>query len=127
MSADYLPVHDPAVHGPAYAAKRQGQDTHPFAAVRPYVQQPCRCDYHKYGQPPGTDAVLYAGPDVVHLLERAAIRDGRYVDARAYANHVLATLHAKCEAADLQTRLTLEPAWQALQRWRQAEDARRVA
>ena len=36
MSADYLPVHDPAVHGPAYAVKQEGQNTGPFAAVHPY-------------------------------------------------------------------------------------------
>lgn len=35
MSADYLPVHDPAVHGPAYAVRVTGQHTQPFTAVRP--------------------------------------------------------------------------------------------
>ena len=96
--------------------------------VHPHVPQDCRCDEHKYGHTPGTDAVLYSGPDVVHLLERAAIRDGRYVDAHAYANHALALLHAKCEAADMQTRLTLEPMWRALNQlaaWR--ETGRRAA
>ncbi len=38
MSADYLPVHDPSVHGPAYAVKQEGQNTGPFAAVHPYFQ-----------------------------------------------------------------------------------------
>ena len=84
----------------------------------PAPPSPCRCDTCKYDQrPPGADAVLYSGPDAMHLFERAAIRDGRYVDACAYANHVVAQLHAKCEAAEFQTRLTLETAWRAWQRF----------
>ena len=38
MSATYEPVHDPAVHGPAYAVKQEGQNTGPFTAVHPYFQ-----------------------------------------------------------------------------------------
>ena len=40
MTATYEPAHNEAVHGHAYAAKRPGEDTHPFASARPYVQQP---------------------------------------------------------------------------------------
>ena len=72
--------------GLARAAKETGKDTVTFGAVR--HDQPCRCDEHKYGQRPGTDAILYAGQDVVYLMERAAIRDGRYEDAEAFGARV---------------------------------------
>ena len=87
------------------------------------TQPDCRCDEHKYGQRPGAGAVLYSGPDVVLLLERAAIRDGRYEDAIAYADERMSLLHAKCEAAVLQTRRTLAPAWLADQRFQAARAA----
>ena len=77
MSA-YEPVHDPAVHGHAYAVRVPGQDTQPFTAVRPAdlppcrcaecqagrnPAAPCRCDQHKYGQTcrsAAPSAVLYS-------------------------------------------------------------------
>ena len=92
MSADYLPVHDPAVHGPAYAVRVPGRHTQPFAAVRPYAPQAgpcppeaCRCDEHKYGQVPGRGTILHAGSETVGMLVDRAVRDGRYEDIEAYA------------------------------------------
>ena len=119
----------PGLHDRPVAVKHPGYDTHPFAAVRPYapqnacVPETCRCDEHKYGHRPGTDAVLYAGPDAMALVERAAIRDGRYEDALAYADHIAAELHAKCEAAAFSTRRTLEPAWEPIDAWRRGRAA----
>ena len=94
-----------------------------LTAQLPTPHVPCRCDEHKYGQRPGVGAVLYSGPDAVLLLERAAIRDGRYEDAIAYADERMSLLHAKCEAAVLQTRRTLEPAWLVEQRFQAAKAA----
>ena len=68
---------------------------------------PCRCDEHKYRHRPGADAVLYAGPDLVYLMERAAIRDGRYEDAEAFAARVTLRAHADFDAAGLHVRQTL--------------------
>jgi hypothetical protein len=122
MSADYLPVHDPAVHGPAYAVKRPGTSTQPFPAVRPYVPQPCRCDQHKYGHRPGADAVLYSGADAVMLLTHAAIRDGRYEDVGAYADQVQHSIHASFDASERRFARALAPAWRA---WQRADMARK--
>jgi hypothetical protein len=52
------------------------------------ITSSCRCDGCKYGHNPGSDAVLYSGYDVMYLLERAAIRDGRYEDAEAFGARV---------------------------------------
>lgn len=39
-AAGYLPVHDPATHGHAYAVKRKGQDTQPIATASVVVTWP---------------------------------------------------------------------------------------
>jgi hypothetical protein len=127
MTAEYLPVHVEAVHGHAYAVRVPGQHTQPMPAVRPYVPQPCRCDEHKYGQNPGTDAMLYVGPDAVHLMINSAIRDGRYEDLRADYARKLHGVHADFDAAGHHARRTLAPAIEAWQRWRVAEDAKAAA
>ena len=118
MSADYLPVFDPDIHGHAYAAKHPGQDTRPFAAVRPYVQPAtppqCRCDAHKYGRNPGTDAVLYAGPDAVMLMVNAAIRDGRYDDIGADIDARQHSIHADFDAVGRRFGRKLAPVWQQI-------------
>jgi len=82
MSADYLPVHDPAVHGHAYAVKVTGRDTVAFAAIRD-EDEACRC-----GKCPGTDpdekgALLSCGPGVVSKMWRTRIRNGEWDDIRA--------------------------------------------
>jgi hypothetical protein len=132
MSAGYLPVHDAAVHGPAYAVKEPGRDTQPIAAVRPAgtrpaSDEPCRCPEHKYGHRPGTDAVLYSGPDAVMLLTHAAIRDGRYEDIGADFDAVQHRAHARFDASERRTARTLAPAIRAWQRWRNTEDAKMEA
>lgn len=130
MSADYLPVHDPDVHGRAYAVKQEGHDTQPISAVRPYLPvaavtpASCRCDQHKYGQRPGADAALYAGEDAVMLLIHGAIRDGRYEDVHAYADEAEHAIAAKFDAAERRSRRTLAPAIRA---WQRADEARRAA
>jgi len=93
--AGYLPAHDPAVHGPAYAIKTPGRDTLPFPAARPYTQpdagEPCLCGYCDGGgnQPPpalpGGDprAMLYAGPGIITRTWKARIREGAWDDIPA--------------------------------------------
>jgi hypothetical protein len=133
MTASYEPAHDPAVHGPAYAVKESGHDTQPFTAVRPFLtaghppNPGCRCDEHKYGQRPGTDAVLYTGPDAVMLLIHGAIRDGRYEDVHAYADEAQHAIAARFDAVERRYQRTLAPAIRAWQRWRAAEDAKQEA
>lgn len=89
--------------------------------------EPCRCDQHKYGQRPGTDAVLYAGPDAVTLTINSAIRDGRYEDIGADFDAVQHRAHAGFDASMRRIRRTLEPAVRADQRFQAAQAAKAAA
>jgi hypothetical protein len=82
----------------------------------------CRCPNCKYGQNPGADAVLYAGPDAVMLFIHAAIRDGRYEDVHAYADEAEHAIAAKFDAVERNARRTLAPAVRA---WQRADEARK--
>jgi hypothetical protein len=121
----YEPAHVEAVHGHAYAVRVPGQHTQPMPAVtphgRPSVSRPaddeaCRCPEHKYGRRPGTDAVLYSGPDAVMLLTHAAIRDGRYEDIGADFDEVQHSIHASFDASERRFARALAPVWRAVQR-----------
>ncbi len=90
----------------------------PVAAARPYVQQP-RPEHARH---PGTEAVLYAGPDAVLLMILAAIRDGRYEDIHAYADEAQHAIHARFDAVQRHARRTLAPAVRA---WQRADAARK--
>ena len=105
MSADYLPVHDPAVHGPAYAVRVTGQHTQPFAAVRPYVPQaPLPAGHGQYEQPcpfgcpvhphdSDTSALLYAGPGIANRTWEARVREGAWDDIPAEFDAAHARVH----------------------------------
>ena len=69
----------------------------------------CRCpECEKLNaSAPGTEAVLYPGPDAAWLSERAAIRDGRHVDAMAYADEAELSIAASFDAASRHVRRTL--------------------
>ena len=85
-----------------------GQPTQAFTPEWTQPQpRPCRCDDCKYGQRPGADAVLYTGADAVYLLERAAIRDGRYEDAQAFGTKVHLGRMADFDAHHEHVRQTL--------------------
>lgn len=90
--------------------------------ITQHADTECRCDEHKYGQLPGTEAVLYAGPDAVALYINAAIRDGRYEDVPAYADQAQHSIHASFDAAERRFRRALGPAVQA---WHRADAARK--
>lgn len=61
------------------------QPTQPMRAVSAEARpEPCRCDYHKYGHPPGAGIVLYTRPGGEWLRWEAHIRDGLYEDVAAY-------------------------------------------
>ena len=106
MSADYLPVHDPAVHGPAYAVRVTGQHTQPFPAVRPYVvaplpalhgqyEQPCPYGCPVHPSPLGGDprALLYAGPGIADRTWQARVREGAWDDIPAELDAAHARVH----------------------------------
>ena len=54
--------------------------------------------------------MLYAGDDAVYLMERAAIRDGRYEDAEAFGARVYRGVHADFDAHHEHVRQTLSRA-----------------
>jgi hypothetical protein len=85
----------------------------PLPATEPEPQA-CRCDDCKYGKTPGTGAVLYAGPDAVHLRERAAIREGRMEDATAYGVQAHLHVNADFDAAAHHIRATLAAGWEGI-------------
>ena len=106
MSADYLPVHDPAVHGPAYAVRVTGQHTQPFPVVRPYVvaplpalhgqyEQPCPYGCPVHPSPLGGDprALLYAGPGIADRTWQARVREGAWDDIPALFDAAHANTH----------------------------------
>ncbi len=75
----------------------------------------CRCEQCRYGRRPAADAVLYAGPDAVHLLERAAIRDGRYEDIHAGFDAARARAHVGLNAAERNFTAALAPVWRRIE------------
>ena len=79
-------------------------------AIQPRFE-PCRCDEHKYGKNPGTDAVLYAGSDAVDLMILAAKRDGRYEDIDAGFDAVQARAHVAFNASARKFSAALLPVW----------------
>jgi hypothetical protein len=95
----------PAVPVPQHAAAMAGgyaeHHTGPFLAVTgspaPEPEPPCRCDYHKYGQRPGTGVVLYAGDDAVWLRFGQDIRDGWYEDIHAYVRKARRSIHEELD------------------------------
>ena len=102
MSADYLPVHDPAIHGPVYAAKHPGQDTRPFAAITAPLparqtgyEQPCPYGCPVHPQPLGGDprALLYAGPGITDRTWEAKVREGAWDDIPAEFDAAHARVH----------------------------------
>lgn len=70
----------------------------------------CRCDQCKYGHAPGTDPVLYTGPDSVRIMIRSAVRDGRYEDIPAYADAAVARAHLALNDAARRIRRDMEHA-----------------
>ena len=138
MSADYLPVHDPAVHGPAYAVRVTGQHTQPFAAVRPYVpqaplpaghgqyEQPCPFGCPVHPQPLGGDprALLDAGPGITDRTWEAKVREGAWDDipaefdaahARVHLPAIKRNRHVRSELAEglykIKAVLSAHPDW----------------
>jgi hypothetical protein len=75
----------------------------------------CRCEWCRYGRRPAADAVLYAGPDAVHLLERAAIRDGRYEDIPAGFDAVGARAHVGLNTVERRFAAALAPVWRRIE------------
>lgn len=70
----------------------------------------CRCDQCKYTSTPGTDAVLYTGPDTVRISIRAAVRDGRYEDIPAYCDAAVARAHLSLNDTARRIRRNMEHA-----------------
>ena len=103
------------------AAALGGWDlTRQLPAPGPRALARCRCPSCKYGRAPGTDAVLYARPDAVWLLERAAIRDGRYEDSEAFGARVHYRVLADFDAAAERCRAKLGRAWEQITQMRAA-------
>jgi hypothetical protein len=67
--------------------------------------------------------VLYSGPDAVHLMEAAAIRDGRYEDIHAGFDAARARAHVSLNSAARRFDAALAPVWRRIE----AELAERTA
>jgi len=97
----YIPAHNPAVHGHAYAVKAQGTATGPFTAVPPLpprqvqYEQPCPYGCPVRLQPLGGDPriLLYAGPGIATRNWVAKVREGAWDDIPALFDAAHARVH----------------------------------
>ena len=79
----------------------------------------CGCDECEHKEP-GTDAMLYMGPDATWLLIVANIRDGRYEDIQAWIDQRQHANQAAFDATERRVRKALAMAWYRVQQFQAA-------